>query len=105
LVEIGHRVDRARSLAHLKVQLGAVRITGHTGKCQFLAALDLVAALHLQLRSMAVNRHKTIFMAYENGVGEALQAIAAIDHHAILSRTDRRSFRNGDIDTVIALAP
>src|SRR5690606_21176648 len=67
-------------------------------------ALHLVAALHLELRGVAVDRYEAIFVTDEHRVAKALQAVTGIDHDAILGCTDGGALRYRDIDAVVRLS-
>src|SRR5690606_18672726 len=78
LFQVGGRVDRGRVLADLEVQLRRVGGSAHAGYRDLRAALDLVAAVDLELAGVAVNRDQPVLMAHENRVAEFLEPVAGI---------------------------
>src|SRR5690606_28052538 len=75
LFEIGHRIDRARALAHFEMKLRPVRVARHARKRDLLTAPDGIAALHLHLGSVPVDRHEAVLMPNENRVAETFQPV------------------------------
>src|SRR5262245_32878677 len=88
VAEIMRRVDRGRSLADLEVQLRRVDVAGLAGERDGLPALDLIAALDLDLAGMGVGGDEAVGMPHQDEVAVALELVARIGDHALLGRLD-----------------
>ncbi len=91
-------------LAHLEVNLWPGRSACHAGGCERLAALDFLTALDLEFGSVAVNRHRTVVVAHQNGIAEFFQAAARVDHDAVLGCLDGGPLRHRDVDAIVSVA-
>src|ERR1700722_1901433 len=100
--EIARRVDWRRSLAQLEVKLRRIDVAGVAGFGDHLPALDLLAPLHVEFAIVAVSRDEAVRMLDENQVAVSFESVARIDDGAALSRPNRRTSRDGDVDAVVA---
>src|SRR4051812_43984165 len=97
-----HWVDRLRPLADLEVELRRCHVAGLAGGRDHLAALDLLAALHVERAVMGVSRDIAVLVLDEDEIAVALHLAARISHGACLGSLDRRALWNGDIDAFVA---
>ena len=98
------RVDRARALAQLEMELRLIDLTGATGLGDDLTAADLIAALDQDLVIVGVGRHPIVRMPDQHEIAVAFQLVAGIGDDAVLRRLHRGAERNGDVDAVIVAA-
>src|SRR5262249_11905916 len=97
-------IDWPRALAQLEMHLRLADRAGRAGLGDDLTAAHLVAALHQDLLIVCVGRHPVIGMADQNEIAVALELVAGVRDHAILSRHHRGSLRHGEVDAVIVAA-
>src|SRR5690606_20777791 len=102
--EIGHRIDRARALAHFEMKLRPVRVARHARKRDLLTAPDGIAALHLHLGSVPVDRHEAVLMPNEYRVAETFQPAPRIGDDAVFGRVHGGTLRHRDVYAVIGPA-
>src|ERR1700686_1984701 len=85
-VEELKRVNRARSLADLEVELRRPHLTRLTRFGNDLAALDCIAALHQQFTRMGICGDVTVGVPNQNQIAITLELVSGIGHDAILRR-------------------
>ena len=87
--EIVRRIDRGRSLAQFEVELRRIDVAGVAGLGDHLPALDLFAALDVELAVVAVSGDEAVGMLDEDEVAVAFQPVARVDDDAALGRPNR----------------
>src|SRR5579872_791755 len=100
--EIVRWIDRRRTFAQFEVKLRRGHIAALAGLGDDLAALDGLAALHIELAVVGVGAHETIRMTYQHQITVPFELAAGISDDAALRRFDGSAFRHGDVDAVIA---
>src|SRR5262245_38481959 len=92
------RVNRARSLTDLEVELRRRHFPGLTRLGNDLAALDGISALHHQLTRMGICGDVAVGVPNQNQIAITLQLVAGIGDDAVFSRLDRRTLGHREVD-------
>src|SRR4051812_48522815 len=85
------RVNRARSLTDLEVELRRRHLPGLTRLGNDLTALDGIAALHHQLTRMGICGDVAVGVPNQDEIAITFQLVAGIGNDAVFSRLDRRT--------------
>src|SRR5579862_7940595 len=68
----------------------------------YLSASDSIAAFHVDLTIVGIGGHETIRMTDEHQIAVAFQIVAGIGNDARFRCLHRRSFRQSDVDSLVA---